>query len=399
MNNEMVTTMGNDYVMNTYKRYPIGIARGKGSTVWDCDGNAYLDLVAGIAVNNVGHCHPAVVKAIQEQAEQLIHCSNLYWNENQVKLAKLITEISCADKVFFCNSGAEANEGALKLARKWAWRRGQQERTEIVTAVNSFHGRTMGALTATGQSKYHEGFGPLMPLVKYVPVNDLQALQEAVGHKTAAVLMEPIQGEGGVMPLSPEYINGINQLRQKYGFLLMLDEVQTGLGRTGKLFGYEHFGIEPDVFTMAKGLGGGVPIGALAARGEAAEALQPGDHASTFGGNPLATAAALAAVTVIVEENLAQAAWEKGNYIKNKINSWQELSDVIADVRGQGLMIGIEISCSGSAVVDFCFKNKVLVNCIHDTVIRLVPPLNISYEEIDRALAVLKEALAAAKKL
>lgn len=395
MDNEMVTTMGNDYVMNTYRRYPMGIARGKGSTVWDCDGNAYLDLVAGIAVNNVGHCHPAVVKTIQAQAEQLIHCSNLYWNEPQVQLAKLLTEVSCADRIFFCNSGAEANEGALKLARQWAFKRGETQRTQIITALNSFHGRTMGALSATGQIQYQKGFGPLIPEIIHVPFNDLSALSSAVGPNTAAVLLETVQGEGGVLPMTPEYMAGVAALREDHGFLLMLDEVQTGLGRTGKLFGHEHFTVKPDVFTLAKGLGGGIPIGALAARGAAAEVLQPGEHASTFGGNPLAAATALATLTVIIEENLSRAAQEKGDYIKTKISRWKHLKDVIKDIRGQGLMIGIELACSGKPVVEYCMEHGVLINCIHDQVLRMVPPLVITYDEIEKALAVLKEALEA----
>lgn len=395
MDNEMVTTMGNDYVMNTYRRYPMGIARGKGSTVWDCDGNAYLDLVAGIAVNNVGHCHPAVVKTIQAQAEQLIHCSNLYWNEPQVQLAKLLTEVSCADRVFFCNSGAEANEGALKLARQWAFKRGETHRTQIITALNSFHGRTMGALSATGQTQYQKGFGPLIPEIIHVPFNDLSALSAAVGPNTAAVLLETVQGEGGVLPMTPEYMAGVAALREDHGFLLMLDEVQTGLGRTGKLFGHEHFTVKPDVFTLAKGLGGGIPIGALAARGAAAEVLQPGEHASTFGGNPLAAATALTTLTVIIEENLSRAAQEKGEYIKTKISRWKHLKDVIKDIRGQGLMIGIELACSGKPVVEYCMEHGVLINCIHDQVLRMVPPLVITYDEIEKALAVLKEALEA----
>jgi acetylornithine/N-succinyldiaminopimelate aminotransferase len=398
MDNQMVTAMGKEYVMNTYNRYAIGIARGKGSTVWDCEGNAYLDLVAGIAVNNVGHCHPKVVKAIQDQAELLIHCSNLYWNEPQVKLAKLLTEVSCADKIFFCNSGAEANEGALKLARKWAARRGDTNRTQIVSALNSFHGRTLGALTATGQTKYQDGFGPLLPDFHHVPFNDLAALQKVVGPQTAAVLLEPVQGEGGVLPMTPEYLAGVAQLREEFGFLIIMDEVQTGLGRTGKLFGHDHFTVKPDVFTLAKGLGGGAPIGALAARGEAALALQPGDHATTFGGNPLVTAAALAALSVILDEDLSRAAQEKGEYIKTKISRWRDLAELIVEVRGKGLMLGIEVDCPGSSVVEYCLKKKVLVNCIHDQVIRLVPPLTISYEEIDQALAVLKEALEMQKK-
>lgn len=388
-----MTEMGKEYVMNTYSRYPIALVRGKGSTVWDSDGQAYLDLVAGIAVNNVGHCHPAVVKALTEQAQTLIHCSNLYWNEPQVKLAKKLTEISCAERVFFCNSGAEANEAAIKLARKWGAQKEKAPRRQIVTALNSFHGRTMGALSATGQIKYQSGFDPLLPEMVHVPFHDLEALKAVVGEHTAAVLLETVQGEGGVLPLSQAYMDGVAALRQQHGFLLMIDEVQTGVGRTGKLFGYEHYGVEPDVFTLAKGLGGGLPIGAMLARGEAAEVFQPGHHASTFGGNPLVCAAALATLEVVIDRGLVKEAQEKGEYIKREVEAWGHLGSLIQEVRGQGLMIGIDLKQSGSSIVEGCMKEHILINCIHDHVIRLVPPLVITYEEIDRALAVIRSNL------
>lgn len=393
MDNALMTEMGKEYVMNTYSRYPIALVRGKGSTVWDSDGQAYLDLVAGIAVNNVGHCHPAVVKALTEQAQTLIHCSNLYWNEPQVKLAKKLTEISCAERVFFCNSGAEANEAAIKLARKWGAQKEKAPRRQIVTALNSFHGRTMGALSATGQIKYQSGFDPLLPEMVHVPFHDLEALKAVVGEHTAAVLLETVQGEGGVLPLSQAYMDGVAALRQQHGFLLMTDEVQTGVGRTGKLFGYEHYGVEPDVFTLAKGLGGGLPIGAMLARGEAAEVFQPGHHASTFGGNPLVCAAALATLEVVIDRGLVKEAQEKGEYIKREVEAWGHLGSLIQEVRGQGLMIGIDLKQSGSSIVEGCMKEHILINCIHDHVIRLVPPLVITYEEIDRALAVIRSNL------
>lgn len=388
-----MTEMGKEYVMNTYSRYPIALVRGKGSTVWDSDGQSYLDLVAGIAVNNVGHCHPTVVKALTEQAQTLIHCSNLYWNEPQVKLAKKLTEISCAERVFFCNSGAEANEAAIKLARKWGAQKEKAPRRQIVTALNSFHGRTMGALSATGQIKYQSGFDPLLPEMVHVPFHDLEALKAVVGEHTAAVLLETVQGEGGVLPLSQAYMDGVAALRQQHGFLLMIDEVQTGVGRTGKLFGYEHYGVEPDVFTLAKGLGGGLPIGAMLARGEAAEVFQPGHHASTFGGNPLVCAAALATLEVVIDRGLVKEAQEKGEYIKREVEAWGHLGSLIQEVRGQGLMIGIDLKQSGSSIVEGCMKEHILINCIHDHVIRLVPPLVITYEEIDRALAVIRSNL------
>ena len=264
-------------------------------------------------MNNVGHCHPQVVKAVQRQAEQLMHCSNLYWNEPQVQLAKMIVDNSCGKKVFFCNSGAEANEAAIKLARKWSYDKYGEGRYEIITAEKSFHGRTLAALTATGQTQYQKGFAPLPAGFKYVPYNDLAALKNAITEKTCAILLEPVQGEGGVYPATKDYLTGVKRLCQENDLLLIFDEVQTGLGRTGKLFAYQHSEVQPDVFTLAKGLGGGLPIGALVARGVAADVLGPGQHAATFGGNPLSTAAALATLTVLIENKLSQQAAEKGN--------------------------------------------------------------------------------------
>jgi acetylornithine/N-succinyldiaminopimelate aminotransferase len=383
--------MGQEYVMNTYGRYPMGVVRGKGAKVWDGDGVEYIDLVAGIAVNNVGHCHPAVVKAIQDQAESLMHCSNLYWNENQIMLAKAIVDNSCAEKVFFCNSGAEANEGALKLARRWASRQGHADKVQVITALNSFHGRTLGALSATGQTVYQNGFGPMLPQLTHVIYNDIEALEKAAGEKTCAVLIETVQGEGGIIPLDPAYLAALLKLKEKYNFLLMIDEVQTGMGRTGKMFGYQHFGFEPDVFTLAKALGGGLPIGALCARGEAASALQPGEHASTFGGGPLITAAALASFSVIIDEKLADCAVEKGKYIADAVKNWPDMSGIIKEVRGQGLMVGIELIPEGLGVkiVEECRQKGLLINCIHGMVLRMVPPLVITTQEIDKALDIL----------
>jgi acetylornithine/N-succinyldiaminopimelate aminotransferase len=395
VNNQNVVAMGQEYVMNTYGRQNFALERGKGCFVWDADGNRYLDLVAGIAVNNVGHCRPEVVNAIQNQAGKLIHCSNLYWIENQVRLAKLIVDHSCGEKVFFCNSGAEANEGAIKLARKWALKKYGRLRPGVVSAVNSFHGRTFGALTATGQKKYQKDFNPMTPGFKHVEYNDIQALREAADDTVAAVLLETLQGEGGVIPAAQEYMSGVKALCEERGLLLIIDEVQTGLGRTGKLFGYEHYAIEPDVFTLAKGLGGGFPIGALVARGEAALAFEPGDHASTFGGNPLATAAGEAALSVILKENLSGAAEEKGAYIRKRLIKMQKKYPIIQDIRVWGLMVGIQLSAEGKDIVDRCLADFVIINCVQGNVLRLVPPLIISREEIDHALEVLEKAIAA----
>ena len=386
---------GQQYVMNTYGRYPMGIVKGQGAKVWDADGTEYVDLVAGIAVNNVGHCHPEVVKAIQEQAGELLHCSNLYWIENQISLAKTIVENSCAEKVFFCNSGAEANEGALKLARRWASRKGKPEKTQVISALNSFHGRTLGALSATGQTVYQSGFGPMLPQLTHVQYNDADALKAAVSAQTCAVLLEVVQGEGGIIPMDPAYLEVLLQLKEEFDFLIMIDEVQTGMGRTGKLFGYQHFAFEPDVFTLAKGLGGGLPIGALCARGDAATALQPGEHASTFGGGALVTAAALASFRVIQNENLTEAAAAKGKYISAKVESWPDMGGLIKEVRGKGLMIGIELIPEelGPKIVEECRLQGLLINCIHGMVLRMVPPLVITEAEIDQALDILQSVM------
>ncbi|MDX9871260.1 MAG: acetylornithine transaminase [Clostridia bacterium] len=394
MNNHTIVKMGLDYVMNTYGRHDFALVRGQGSYVWDADGNKYLDMVAGIAVNNVGHCHPKVVDAITAQAGIFLHCSNLYWIEPQVKLAKMLTEYSFADKVFFCNSGAEANEAAIKLARKRFHLKYGPGRAEIITALNSFHGRTLAALTATGQEKYQKGFEPLAPGFTYVPFNDLKALQEAVTPRTCAIMLEPLQGEGGVNVPDEGYFAGVRRLCDEHDLLLILDEVQTGLGRTGKLFAYEHYGIKPDIMALAKGLGGGVPIGACLAGGECAEIFKPGDHAATFGGNPLATAAGLATLSVIIDEKLSEQAAQKGEYIKEKVAALQEKYPVISDIRGQGLLIGIALDTEAKAIQAKCQEKGMLINCMQNNVLRLVPPLNISYEDLDKGIGIIAEALA-----
>jgi predicted acetylornithine/succinylornithine family transaminase len=394
MNNESIVKMGKDYVMNTYSRHNFALVRGQGSYVWDANGNKYLDMVAGIAVNNIGHCHPKVVEALREQAGEFLHCSNLYWIEPQVKLAKLLVENSFATKAFFCNSGAEANEAAIKLARKYSYNKYGAGRAEIITAHNSFHGRTLTALSATGQEKYQKGFEPLTPSFKYVPYNDLRAIEEAVGPETCAILLEPLQGEGGVNVPDFGYIQGVREICDKHDLLLMLDEVQTGLGRTGKLFAYEHYGIIPDVITLAKGLGGGVPIGACIAGGDAAEVFKPGDHAATFGGNPLSTAAALATLSVIINERLAEQAAAKYDYIQTKVEAMQNKYPVISHIRGKGLLIGIALNIEAKPIQEKCEKKGLLINCVQNKVLRMVPPLNIAYEDIDKSLAILEEVLA-----
>ncbi|MHB0913613.1 MAG: acetylornithine transaminase [Armatimonadota bacterium] len=378
--------MDSDYVMHTYARQPIVLVRGDGMKVWDADGKEYLDFLAGIAVNGLGHAHPVLVSAISEQAARLMHVCNLYYVPEQPALAKRLVELSGLGKVFFANSGAEANEAAIKLARKWA-----QGRYEIITAQGSFHGRTFGAVTATAQPKYHQGFEPMLPGFTYVPYNDLSALADAVTERTCAVMLEPIQGESGVKPASLEYLQGVRRLCDERNLLLILDEVQTGLGRTGLWFGHQHYGVKPDIMTLAKTLGGGFPIGACLATKSVAEAFVPGNHASTFGGNPLACAAALATLTVMEQDRLVENAAEVGGYFMDRLRS---LHEEITEVRGKGLMIGIELSGGNApSVAARCLSMGLIVNTIGEKVIRFLPPLIAKKEHVDIALGVLEEAV------
>jgi predicted acetylornithine/succinylornithine family transaminase len=365
--------------------------RGKGSRIWDIEGKEYIDFFAGLAVCNLGHCHPKVVKAIQAQAERLIHVSNLYYIEPQIELAALLCKHSFADKVFFCNSGAEANEGALKLARKYAKEMTGEDRYEVITMERSFHGRTLATLTATGQAKYHKGYAPLMPGFKYVPFNDLTAIREAIGPKTCAVLLEPIQGEGGVNIPSEGYLKGLREICDQKGILLILDEVQVGMGRTGKLFAYEHEAIQPDMLTLAKSLAGGVPIGALLIKEEIAKSFEPGDHASTFGGNFLATAAGVAALKAILEERMLENCQRVGEYFLSKLKEVQKTFPFIQDVRGRGLILGVELEMNGSEIVKEMMKRGFLINCTMDKVLRFLPPLIVTEEEVDRLIEALEE--------
>lgn len=382
--------LGMKYVMNTYKRLPKVFVKGEGSYIWDSEGNKYLDFVAGIAVNSLGHCPQVVVEAIKEQAEKLIHCSNLYWIEPQIKLARVLVENSCCDQAFFCNSGTEANEAAIKLARKWG-----NGRYEIITMEQSFHGRTLGSLTATGQEKYRKAFRPLPEGFKYVPYNDLEALKEAISDKTCAVMLEPIQGEGGVNVPSPQYLQGVEALCREHDLLLIVDEVQTGLGRTGKAFGYHNFGITPDILTLAKALGGGFPIGAMLAKAHVAKSFVPGDHAATFGGNPLATAAALAATSVLFDPDFLQTVVEKGEYFREKLTELQKDYPQITKVKGLGLMIGCDLAVDPQPIVEKCLELGVLINAVGGKVLRFVPPLTVTKEEIDIVVEALSKALSA----
>lgn len=383
------------YVMNTYNRMPVVLRKGRGVKVWGADGKEYLDFVAGIAVNVLGHCHPKVVVALQKQAQRLIHVSNLYYNEPQVRLAKLLVENSFADKVFFCNSGAEANEGAIKLARKYAKENMKGERYEIITAFNSFHGRTLATLTATGQEKFQKGFEPLLPGFRYVEFNNLKALESAINEKTCAVMLEPIQGEGGIRIPSSDYLKGVREICDSHGILLILDEVQTGMGRTGRLFAYEHYGIKPDIMTLAKGLGSGVPIGAVLATDKVAISFQPGSHASTFGGNPLCCAAAIATIETILEDGfILDQCRRMGEYMMQGLMELkEEYSSIIIDVRGIGLMIGIEMSLDCSEIVKDCLERGLIINCTAGNVLRFTPPLIVQKRDIDHMLDILDDVL------
>lgn len=389
-----IVAMTEKYVMNTYSRIPIAPVRGRGARLVDANGKEYLDFVAGIAVNSTGHCHPKVVEAICRQAAELVHVSNLYYIKPQAELARVLVENSGLDKVFFCNSGAEANEAAIKLARRYSRVVKGSEAYEIITASGSFHGRTLAALTATGQTKYQEGFEPLVPGFSYVPYNDLNALKARVTEKTCAVMLEPIQGEGGVYPADPEYLSGVSQLCKEKGLLLILDEVQTGVGRTGALFAYQLYkGVKPDIVTLAKGLASGIPIGAVMATEQVSKGFAPGKHASTFGGNPLACAAGLATLDVILNDGVLDNVRLMGSYLLNGLRELQVSTSAIADVRGCGLMVGVELRNPRAAeVTSACREKGLLINCLKDRVLRLLPPLIIDKDDVDTALRILADA-------
>jgi len=382
------------YLANTYARFPVVLVRGRGDRLWDSDGKEYLDFAAGIAVDVLGHCHPKVVEAIKAQAEALLHVSNLYHIEPQIRLAQALCEHSFADKVFFCNSGAEANEAAIKLARRYAKVRWGPDRYEIVCMRDSFHGRTMATLTATGQEKHQRGFEPLLPGFKHIPFNDLRAAEQAIDSRTCAVLVEPIQGEGGVRVPDDDYLPALRQLCSDRDVLLMLDEVQTGMGRTGRLFAYEHWGIEPDVMTLAKALGGGLPIGAMLAKEEVASAFVPGSHASTFGGSPFITAAALAALTAIIEERLPQRAAKIGAYLLGRLRELVQRYPYAKEARGKGLILALELAVPAKPIVDRCLQLGLLILTAGDQILRFVPPLIIGEAEVDEALGILDQAMA-----
>lgn len=390
MNTKEMKEIYDRYVIPNYIRNPILLVKGSGVDVWDAEGKRYLDLFSGWAVSLLGHCHPHVVAAVQNQAAKLQHAPNIYYTEPQGLLAKHISEKSFGGQCFFCNSGAEANEAAIKLARIHNSSTG---RYKIITFFDSFHGRTIATVTATAQPKYHKGFAPLVEGFSYVPFNDLDALRKAVDDKTCAIMLEPIQGEGGINIATKEFMQGIRKLCDEKGLLLILDEVQCGMGRSGKYFAYQHYDIEPDIMTLAKALGGGVAIGAMTAKKEIAKSLVPGSHASTFGGNPLACAAGVAVFETIEKEGLLDNVKKMGSYSVEQLKLLQKAHKNIKEVRGVGLMIGIELCVSGVEFIKSCIQAGLFLNCTHDTVIRFMPPLNVKKENIDEGLAMIQSIL------
>ena len=369
------------------------LVKGSGTRVWDSAGNEYLDLVAGIAVCGLGHSHPAVIEALRKQAEDLTHVSNLYYTEPQARMAQLLVDHSFADRVFFCNSGAEANEAAIKLARKFSHTRSGDYRYELITMRNSFHGRTLAALAATGQEKFHQGFEPLPTGFRYVPFDDLSALEGAVNARTCGVMLEPIQGEGGVIIPEADYLAKVRDICNRHDLLMILDEVQTGMGRTGALFAYESSGIQPDILTLAKALGNGFPVGAMLATEKVAAAFVPGSHASTFGGNPLAMAAAYATAQTILTDGVLENCRQMGDYFLGLLAGLMKKHGIIKAVRGRGLMLAMELTINGEDIVGRCLKKGLLINCTNGNIIRFVPPLIIGAADIDRAVQILDEVI------
>lgn len=383
------------YYLPVFGRYPMVMELGQGCRVWDNEGNEYVDAFAGIAVNSLGYNHPVLVKAISEQASKLMHCSNLYYTEIQAKALRVVAEATGMDRIFFANCGAEGNEGAMKLARKYGVSKAPTK-YKIISADESFHGRTFDTLAATGHDYYHVGYGPLSPGHVLVPYGDIKALEAQMDDDVSAVLLEPIQGEGGVHVPPDEYLKQVRALCDKHDALLIFDEVQTGVARTGKWFAYMHSGVKPDILTFAKGIGGGFPVAGFAVPERLAHVFKPGDHGGTFGGNPLACAAVYATLTTIKSEGLVDKVAEKGEYFKNELRKLQEkYPDKVTDVRGCGLMLGMEVAGEGKPIVESCLANNVIVNCTAGNVIRIVPPLIISREEIDIVVAALDKALAA----
>ena len=392
LTNSEIISLTEAHVANTYQRFPVAFVKGEGCRLFDADGKCYLDFTAGLAVCNLGHCHPKVVEAVQRQVARLIHVSNLYYIGEQAELAELLCENSFADKVFFSNSGAEANEAAIKLARKFFSSQGV-ERFQVISMERSFHGRTLATLAATGQEKIRVGYEPLLEKFVYVPFNDLGAISAAVTGKTAAVLTEPIQGEGGVNVPDPEYLKGLKKICADAGALLIFDEVQVGMGRTGKLFAYEHYDVEPDIMTLAKGLGSGLAIGAMLATDRVAAAFGPGTHASTFGGNPVATSAGVAALKHTLEEGVLENCREVGEYLFKKLETLKGRYAFISEVRGKGLILGVELTVEAAPIVNGCLDKGLLIISAGERILRFVPPLIVTKAEVDEMLGILEGVL------
>ncbi|MDD2586814.1 MAG: aspartate aminotransferase family protein [Syntrophomonadaceae bacterium] len=390
MTEKDVISRGQQYIMNTYGRFPLVPVKGKGSYIWDINGKQYLDFVGGIAVCILGHSNNELNQVLKEQAQTLWHVSNLYWIEPQVAAAEKLATATGMDKVFFCNSGAEANEAAIKLARKYFYRQ-NENKYEIITFKKSFHGRTMAAVTATGQDKYHEGFAPLPGGFSYAEFNNLDSVKEVINENTCAIMVEPIQGEGGIQPADPVFLNGLRKLCDQEGIFLIFDEVQCGMGRTGQLFAWQDYVVKPDIFTTAKGLGGGIPIGAMIATEKAASGFAPGDHASTFGGNPLATAVASKVLDIVSDNTFLDNVKAMGEYLYQALKKIGDRR--IVDVRGKGLMLGMEFNTPVKELIEICIQKGLLLVGAGTNVVRFVPPLTINETEVNQAVNILKEAL------
>jgi len=394
MKTDEIVSLHHKYLMNTYRRYPFAITQGKGVKVWDAEGKEYLDFLGGIAVNVLGHCHPAVIEAIITQAKELIHISNLYYTKTAVMLAEMLVLNGGLDKVFFCNSGAEANEGAIKLARKYQYRKGRQEKYKILTAAHAFHGRTLAALSATHKPEIQEGFGPLPIGFQSIDWKETQTFLSCIDETTAAVLLEPIQGEGGIHLLPQDFLVQVRKACDEVDALLIFDEIQCGMGRTGNLFAYESFGVKPDIITLAKGIASGLPLGAICATAPVAEAFQPGDHGTTFGANPIAAAAALATLQELIQGNYPQKAALMGSYLMDKLHQLhRKYPHAIAEVRGKGLMIGVEFKIDGQSVLDACHSYGLLANITAGNVLRFLPAYTITHEDVDKAIDILDKAV------
>ncbi|MCB9771958.1 MAG: aspartate aminotransferase family protein [Candidatus Omnitrophica bacterium] len=388
MNKKEVFDNYENYILSTYTRVPLIFIKGKGMTLTDIDGKTYLDFFPGWGVNNVGHCHPKVMSAVRDQIGKLIFVPNNLYHLHQAKLAKEIITNAFPGKVFFCNSGAEAAEGAIKFCHAY----GKDKRFEIITMLNSFHGRTMGAISATGQTKYQEGFAPLVPGFKHVPFNDINALKNAITEKTVGIMLEPIQGEGGINIASKEYIQEIRKICDEKDILLIFDEVQTGMGRTGEMFAFKHYGVTPDLMTLAKALGGGFPIGALVVKDKFTDILKPGMHASTFGGGAVICKASLGVFKAIKSEKMLKNTKLMGAYLLEKLLQLKEKFNCILEVRGLGFMIGVELSLEGKSIVDECLKNGLIINCTQGKVLRIMPALNVNKKQIEKAIRILDKA-------